>query len=315
PPFGGEILSHDFVEAALMGRSGGEVWIAYDLEGSYEESPPTLLDELKRDRRWCQGNLQHFRLLFADGIRAGHRAIMATGIMAYVSALFWAIFLMLSIAIVAENSRFPWVYSVPPPSLFPVWPRWHRGLAIGGASTPGVVLLCPKFLSMLHIMPRREASAFGSRGRLWASFVLEVLFSTLLAPIRMWFHSKFVLLTLMGREIPWGAQCRDDSRTRWRDAIRQHGASATLALAGLLGAFALNSSLAVWLLPVAVALVLSVPLSVYSSLASLGRTLRQWRLFLIPEEVDPPEVIARLHAALERRRSGDEKRGVFGRID
>ena len=75
PPFGGEILSHDFVEAALMGRSGGEVWIAYDLPGSYEESPPTLLDELKRDRRWCQGNLQHSRLLFADGIRAGHRAI------------------------------------------------------------------------------------------------------------------------------------------------------------------------------------------------------------------------------------------------
>lgn len=315
PPFGGEILSHDFVEAALMGRSGGEVWIAYDLEGSYEESPPTLLDELKRDRRWCQGNLQHSRLLFGDGIRAGHRAIMATGIMAYVSALFWAIFLMLSIAVVAEHSLVPRVYFASTPSLFPLWPRWHTGLAIAVASMTGVVLLCPKFLSVLLIMTRRQSSAFGSRGRLWASFVLEVLFSTLLAPIRMWFHSKFVLLTLMGREIPWTAQCRDDSRTRWQDAIRQHGASAAIALAGLLGAFALNLSLAGWLLPVAVALVLSVPLSVYSSLASVGCAFRRWRLFMIPEEVEPPEVLVRLHTALERRQSEGQQRCVCGRID
>jgi membrane glycosyltransferase len=315
PPFGGEILSHDFVEAALMGRSGGEVWIAYDLPGSYEESPPTLLDELKRDRRWCQGNLQHSRLLFADGIRAGHRAIMATGIMAYVSALFWAIFLMLSIAVVAEQTLVPRVYFASTPSLFPLWPRWHTGLAITVACTTGVALLCPKFLSVVLIMTRRQSASFGSRGRLWASFVLEVLFSTLLAPIRMWFHSKFVLLTLMGREIPWTAQCREDSRTRWSDAIRQHGASAAVALAGLLGAFALNSSLAWWLLPVAVALVLSVPLSVYSSLAAVGRACRRWGLFMIPEEVDRPEILARLHAALERRQSGTEKPCLFGRLD
>ncbi len=83
PPLGGEVLSHDFVEAALMGRTGLEVWLVHDLTGSYEESPPNILDELKRDRRWCQGNLQHLRLLFGDGIRFGHRAIMAMGVMAY----------------------------------------------------------------------------------------------------------------------------------------------------------------------------------------------------------------------------------------
>jgi membrane glycosyltransferase len=88
-----------------------------------------------------------------------------------------------------------------------------------------------------------------------------------------------------------------------------------LALAGLLGAFSLNLSSAWWLLPVAVALILSVPLSVYSSLMSLGRAFRRWRLFLIPEEIEPPEIIARLHDALERRQSGGEKRCALGRID
>jgi membrane glycosyltransferase len=72
-------LSHDFVEATLMGRAGWEVWLALDLPGSYEESPPTLLEELKRDRRWCQGNLQHLRLLFGEGIKTGHRAILRWG--------------------------------------------------------------------------------------------------------------------------------------------------------------------------------------------------------------------------------------------
>jgi membrane glycosyltransferase len=73
--------------------------------------------------------------------------------------------------------------------------------------------------------------------------------------------------------------------------------------------------LAWWLLPVAAALVLSVPLSVYSSLASIGRAFRRWRLFMIPEEVDRPEILARLHAALERRQSGGQERCIFGRID
>jgi len=115
PPLGGEIMSHDFVEAALMGRAGWEVWLARDLGGSYEETPPTLIDELKRDRRWCQGNMQHLRLLFADGFRAGHRALFLSGIMAYASALFWAIFLALSTTQMAVEA----IYT---PNYFPAGP-------------------------------------------------------------------------------------------------------------------------------------------------------------------------------------------------
>ena len=59
PPFGGLILSHDFVEAALVRRGGYAVRMADDLTGSYEQAPPNLIELAARDRRWCQGNLQH----------------------------------------------------------------------------------------------------------------------------------------------------------------------------------------------------------------------------------------------------------------
>ena len=100
----GEILSHDFVEAALMRRAGWAVWIAYDLPGSYEEMPPNLIDELKRDRRWCQGNLMNFRLFLMKGLHPAHRAVFMTGVMAYLSAPLWFLFLVLSTALLAVHT-------------------------------------------------------------------------------------------------------------------------------------------------------------------------------------------------------------------
>jgi len=317
PPLGGEILSHDFVEGALMGRAGWEVWIACDLEGSYEETPPTLLDELKRDRRWCQGNLQHLRLLLGDGIRAGHRAIMATGVMAYLSALFWAVFLLLAAGEVFKHWLAVPVYFAAGRSLFPLWPQWRPELALTLLSTTAFLLFFPKLLSLLVIARNRRMALFGSFPRLLGSVVLEIVLSALLAPVRMWFHSKFVLVTLMGRQIGWGSQCRTDSETRWSDACRQHGVSAVVALALVIGTSWLSPALLCWVSPVAAALLLSIPVSVYTSRVSLGRTFRRWRLFLIPEEIDPPEILQRLRAALERCRDGDRKRDdfVFGAKD
>ncbi|HYY26190.1 MAG TPA: glucans biosynthesis glucosyltransferase MdoH [Candidatus Udaeobacter sp.] len=310
PPLGAEIFSHDFVEAALMGRAGWEVWIVYDLPGSYEESPPTLLDELKRDRRWCQGNLQHLRLLFGDGVRFGHRAIMLMGIMAYASAFFWAIFLLFSTAEVAVESLIPPVYFSSEPSLFPLWPQWHPEWAIALLSTTAALLFLPKFLSFLLIIRSGASSHFGGSFRLLASIVLEILLSTLFAPVRMWFHSQFVLLTLLGRQIKWGAQRRDDSEISWKEALRQQGISMACGLLWMLGVFWLNPVLGYWLLPVTLSLVLSAPVSVYSSRASLGRALRRWGVFLIPEEIIRTEVLDRLGACLAR--SATDRRYVNG---
>ncbi|HXV79651.1 MAG TPA: glucans biosynthesis glucosyltransferase MdoH [Candidatus Binatia bacterium] len=291
PPLGGEILSHDFVEAAQMGRAGWEVWVVHDLGGSYEESPPTLADELKRDRRWCQGNLQHLRLLFGDGIRGGHRAIFSMGVMAYLSALLWFLFLLLHTVEIVLETLLPPTYFSPEPSLFPIWPQWHPEWAIAVLSTTAVLLFLPKLLALLLILRNRETHLFGGLTPLCASIVAEIFVSTWLAPIRMWFHSKFVVLTLMGKQIQWHSQSRTDNETSWQEALRLHGFSTLLAIAWIAGMSWWNAAASVWLLPVAIALLLSIPVSVYSSRISLGRTARRWRLFLIPEEVAPPQVI------------------------
>ena len=126
----GEILSHDFVEAALMRRAGWGVWIAYDLPGSYEEMPPNLIDELSRDRRWCQGNLMNFRLFWMRGLHPAHRAVFMTGVMAYVSAALWFLFLILSTVLLAIHTLREPQYFVEPYQLFPLWPEWRPEWAI-----------------------------------------------------------------------------------------------------------------------------------------------------------------------------------------
>jgi membrane glycosyltransferase len=301
-PLGGDILSHDFVEAALMGRAGWEVWLVYDLPGSFEESPPTILDEFKRDRRWCQGNIQHLRLICSEGIRFGHRAIMGMGVMAYVASFLWAVFLLLTTAEVAAESLIAPTYFASRPSLFPIWPEWHPEVAAALLSTTAVMLFLPKFLSVLLIVKNREASQYGGGVRLGASVVLEIIISTLLAPVRMWFHAKYVILTLLGRKIKWGSQCRDGVETGWREALAQHGLSMIAGLVWMGGVFWLNPLLAWWVLPVAVPISLSAPLSVLSSRPRLGLALRRWGLLLIPEEVSPPDVIRRMQEFLSKDR-------------
>src|SRR5205814_351495 len=186
PPLGGEIMSHDFVEAALMGRAGWTLWLAYDLPGSYEEVPSTLLEEMRRDRRWCQGNLQHLRLLPTEGLFGAHRALFLNGVLSYVSALLWFAFLTLSTAEAIQNALHEPEYFPHGRSLFPEWPIWRPDWALYLMAVTGMILFLPKVLSVLWIVfKQRAARAYGGMFKLWLSIVLEILLSSLLAPIRM----------------------------------------------------------------------------------------------------------------------------------
>jgi len=303
PPLGGEILSHDFVEAALMRKAGYEVWLAYDLGGSYEEVPPTLLEELKRDRRWCQGNMQHMRLLFAKGLFPAHRALFLHGAMAYVSALLWFLFLSLSTAeAIYEVVREP-VYFPAGRSLFPQWPVWHPQWALTLLATTAVILFLPKLLSVLVIIIKGGARAFGGVLRLLVSVMTEVIFSTLFAPIRMLFHSKFVFVTLLGQQVGWGSQQRSDFGTGWAEAARFHGAGTAMALLWGTLLFLVNRSFFWWNMPVFIPVILSIPLSVWSSRASLGRSFRRFGLFITPEETSPPPELQSLEEKEESHSS------------
>jgi membrane glycosyltransferase len=317
PPLGGEILSHDFVEAALMGRAGWTLWLAYDLGGSWEEVPSTLLEEMGRDRRWCQGNLQHLRLLFTEGLFGAHRALFVNGVLSYVSALLWFTFLVLStVAAILEVVRVP-DYFPHGPSLFPEWPVWRPDWALALLSVTGLILFLPKVLSIfLIVFHDRKARAYGGAARLTLSVLLEIILSSLLAPIRMTFHSRFVVQNLLGRTVVWRSQGREDAETRWREAIRHHGFDTVFASAWGFSLYWLNPDYFWWVTPIIGALILSIPTSVLASRVSLGDRARAWRLFLIPEEDDPPAELRSVRErmaveeAAERARPSVESDGV-----
>ena len=151
---------HDFVEAALMRRAGWKVWMAYDLPGSYEEMPPNLLDELKRDRRWCQGNLINSRMFLLDGLHPAHRAVFMTGVMAYVSAPLWLLSLALSSTFAILQTVVGPQYFVEPRQLFPIWPEWDaRATLMFAIATRG----CP----LPTEDPRRHPRPGARRRSIW----------------------------------------------------------------------------------------------------------------------------------------------------
>jgi membrane glycosyltransferase len=286
----GEILSHDFVEAALMRRAGWGVWIAYDLTGSYEEMPPNLIDELSRDRRWCQGNLMNFRLFWMRGLHPAHRAVFMTGVLAYLSAALWFTFLILSTILLAIHTLREPTYFEQPYQLFPLWPEWRPEWAVALFSATALLLFLPKILAALRLA-WTDPVPHGGRFHLMVSLCGEMVFSALLAPIRMLFHTQFVAMALAGRAVRWKSPPRDDTETGWRYAIRRHGLHTLVGVLWAAFVWWLNPSYLWWLAPVVGALILSIPLSVFTSRIGVGRKLRRRKYFLIPEESHPPPVI------------------------
>ena len=282
-PFGGHIMSHDFVEAALLRRGGWAVRMAPDLTGSFEEAPPSLLDMAVRDRRWCQGNLQHSAVLGANGLHWVSRLHLARGVLAYLTAPLWLGFLLLG-GVVWFQQR-------------------DAGQAID-ASMAGALfaatmalLLIPKLMGAL-LVARNPATrqAVGGTGGLTLSVLAEVALSALMAPIFMLMHSRAVLDVLRGRHSGWAAQQRDEGRLKFKTAWRRHWLHTALGLAWAGTAYALDPVLLAWTSPVAVGLTLSIPLSMTTSRADAGATCRRVGLFLTPEETRAPGVAVRAAA-------------------
>jgi len=308
--FAGSIMSHDFVEAALMRRAGWGVWIAYDLPGSYEELPPNLLDELKRDRRWCHGNLMNFRLFLVKGMHPVHRAVFLTGVMSYLSAPLWFMFLALSTALQVVHTLMEPQYFLQPRQLFPVWPQWRPELAIALFSTTLVLLFLPKLLSIVLIWAK-GAKEFGGGIRLFLSMLLEMLFSVLLAPVRMLFHTVFVVSAFLGWEVVWNSPQRDDDDTPWGEAFKRHGSQLLLGAVWAGGMAWLDLRFLWWLAPIVFSLILSPFVSVLSSRATLGIKSKRAKLFLIPEEYNPPRELVATDEYLQLNRSRSLKNGFM----
>ncbi|OUD13961.1 glucans biosynthesis glucosyltransferase MdoH [Thioflexithrix psekupsensis] len=290
-PFGGEIFSHDFIEAALLRRAGWQVWLAYDLGESYEEIPPTLIDYARRDRRWCQGNLQHSRLLFAGGFHPINRLHLLMGIMSYLASPLWLLFLIVTAIYAYGYERMVPVY-FGGETLFPDWPAYYRIEMMTVFIVTLLILFLPKVLAFLLLLKDRvRLVQHGGGLAVFFSVLLETISSMLLAPIMMLFQSQFVLAILLRRNINWMSQNRDDHQTGLGEALWVHGWHTILGVTAGILAYHHTPSFFWWLTPVLAGLVLAIPLSMLLSHVTLGQGARRWGLFLIPSEVKPPHLL------------------------
>ena len=290
-PLSGEVMSHDFVEAALMRRAGWKVWVADEVDGSYEQVPPNLLAELQRDRRWCHGNLQNSRLMFEPGLHPVHRTAFLTGVLAYASSPLWLAFLMLSTLLFAQHAGREPTYFFEPDQLFPIWPTANFKLMLTLFGLTGVLLLAPKAMALVALIVRGEARRFGGSVRLLASAFIEFWHSLLLAPVRMLFHSQFVLAALTGWRLDWKSPPRDDAATSWREASARHGLHTLLTIVWIAAILATSAAFPWWLTPILGGLLAAIPLSVLTSRVTAGRLMRARGLMLTPEESQVPRVL------------------------
>ena len=288
-PFGGHILSHDFVEAALMRRAGWAVHMAPELGGSFEEVPPSILDFAARDRRWCQGNLQHIAVLRARGLHWVSRIHLLTGIGSYITAPMWLIFLILGLLISLQANFIRPEYFPKGFSLFPTWPQQDPVLAAWVfAATMGLLLL-PKLLAYVALIShRQERKLFSGSIRLFGGILCETLLAALIAPTMMIFQSKAVAEILLGRDAGWQVQHRSGGRVAWREIYRRLAAPTLCGVLMGLSAYAVSTPLLLWMSPVIVGLVLAIPLGLLTSRRSGAAGL-----FATPEDNRPPPVVLR----------------------
>jgi len=319
-PFGGRILSHDFVEAALMVAEGWEVWLAWDIEGTYEEAPPTLADHLIRDRRWMQGNLQHLWLIFARKLPFPTRMHLFMGIMAYLGSPLWFLFLLLGTWLAwdrhaSELSKLPFESYVD---------RWfgingvQQSLMLAGFVF--LLLFLPKIMAVIRgVCVPSVRRSFGGAARVIAGGFMESLISMLLAPCIMAAHTLMVVGFLLGRTVGWNTQNRETDGTSWADALRFHAFQTVLGIVWTAVAIHINPVFAAWMSPILVGLIFSAPISVWTSRSRYGEALARRKFLATPEEIKPPEIMrladeakAAVDSSLDA--AADGRRGVIAAV-
>lgn len=275
PPAGGHILSHDYVEAALLSRAGWKVEVDPYLGGSYEEGPENLIEYAKRDRRWCQGNLQHRRVLGAPELKFWSRFTFIQGIMAYAASPLWLMLLATSILAAALPGRYWW--------------RDDEGGIWVLAVAVAVALLLPKVLILVRSALGGRNKGFGGTLRATISVIGEILVSTLLAPIMLCFQSKAVFEILFGLDGGWPATNRSEGRVSLALAF---AASWWVMVAGavvLLVTSIFARDLVPWLLPVALPAI-GAPLLIAATSRGISNG-RKPVLFVTGSETAPAPVI------------------------
>ena len=296
-PFGGEVLSHDFVEAALLRRAGWQAYLLTDTTGSYEEVPSNIVDYAIRDRRWVQGNIQHLGLLKVKGLKTANRLHFLFGAFAYISSL--VLFCMLALGTADALIRATSVpdFFVSEYQLFPSWQVARQDMMMVTMWGTAALLFLPKLLGITLALIKRR-SEFGGAFSLLKSAILELVMAVLIAPLMMFYHSYFVISVFIGHSVKWEAQEREGRKVPWSVAFKHTQIMSCLAVIWGVTTFYYTPSLFMWLLPVLIGMVLAAPIIRLSSSTHLGVSLRNWGVFVIDQEVKECMALKRLRVAM-----------------
>ena len=258
------ILSHDFVEAGLLRRAGWAVRFSPRGGGSYEEAPQTLIDYVVRDRRWCQGNLQHLRLLATRGFHPVSRFHLLQGAVAFLLSPAWMALICIWSLLISMPAEKVVYFSEPNP-LYPIW-------QVGGEMNGFIylafiytMLLIPKLAGTLALSLRGRTRALnGGAVSLGLAALFEIILSILYAPIMMVRHTLAVVLALLGKSGNWAPQSRQGTSYSWGACLKFHAIETGLGLVLTIGIF--NGTASLWLIPIAFSLLLSSLLSKMSAM-------------------------------------------------
>ncbi len=299
-PFGGTILSHDFVEAALLRRAGWKVRLDYDLRQSFEGTPPTLLDMAVRERRWAQGNLQHLRLIGARGFATISRIHFLIGVFGFLMSPIWLAMILVGLALSANvllsrPDYFPQTYQ-----LFPEWPVFDPVRMLWLFIIAMCFLLVPKFIAILRAWARPLAQNSGGKARIFASALFEIVLSALIAPVQMLIQTRQIIEILQGRDSGWEAQVRAGQTPPWSVVLRRHALHVATGVGTLLVLAYLSPGQLIWLSPILAGLILSPLTSRWSASPIFGRWARRQGLLVTPEERDPPEILTSANVLARR---------------
>ena len=277
---GAHILSHDQIEAVLMRRAGYEVRVLPD-EMGWEENPPTLIEFIRRDLRWCQGNMQYWPLLLMPGLKFVSRYQLGLAIGMFLGSPAWIGLLVIGTLALAFTGT---------PSDFV---RPDAGIAL--AILIPLLWYAPHLATMIDVlMSARARAAYGGTWRFIANGVIEIAFMMLLSPIMWAGHTFFLIRLALGRGIGWGGQARDDHKVPIAYAARNLWPHTLLGLACIAVLAATHPAAIPFALYIAAGPALAIPLAVLTALPSVGLAFARIGIGRLPEELRPPPPLTRL---------------------
>jgi membrane glycosyltransferase len=278
-PGGVHVLSHDQIEAVMMRRAGYEVRVLPEEDLGFEENPTTLNEFVRRDLRWCQGNLQYLQLISMPRLKFLSRCQLAIAIVMFLGSPAWVGLIALGTIGAALS---PGAFADPAWG----WPLFWFVLAMWQT---------PKLTTAIDVLLRSDLRrGFGGTARVIASLVCEFVFYTLLLPITWLSHTIVMGGLLVGYSVTWGAQARDDHTVSWSAAAKVFWPHTLCGLAIFVTLALFNPAALLVAVVVAGGLVVAIPMAVLTASPAFGRMLMRAGIGRLPEETAPPPILRAL---------------------